>query len=305
MKQNISGILLLDKPEGLTSNQALQKIKHLFNAKKAGHTGSLDPNATGLLAICLGEATKFSQFLLEADKRYLVVGKLGETTTSGDTETEVIERKPADHITVAQIEQALSKFRGEIWQTPPMYSAIKMQGNPLYKLARQGVTVERTPRKITIHRLDLISYQDGLVTLDMHCSKGTYVRTVVTDLGEALGCGAHVTSLRRLAVGPYQAEQMVTLERIKELLHGDVEENLPRVGELLLPIKSMLKGLPEVVATPAMQYYLRQGNSVLAPQQLPQGSLVCLIDRAGELFGVGQVLADGKIAPCKLLKQCG
>lgn len=297
MKQNISGVLLLDKPEGLTSNQVLQKVKYLFNAKKAGHTGSLDPNATGMLAICLGEATKFSQFLLEADKRYQVVGKLGEITPSGDSETEVTERRSIEQITVERIEQALEQFRGEIWQVPPMYSAIKVQGSPLYKLARKGVMVERTPRKITMHQLELLSYQDGLMTLDMYCSKGTYVRTIVTDLGEVLGCGAYVTKLRRLSVGPYRADQMITLEHLTAILHDEPQE----FQRLLLPIESMLMNLPSVVVTPAMQYYLRQGNSVLAAQ-VPSQGLVRLVNRSDELVGVGQVLADGKIAPCKLVR---
>ncbi len=296
----LNGVLILDKPADITSNQALQKIKHLFRVKKAGHTGSLDPKATGMLAICLGEATKFSQFLLEADKRYRVVGQLGEITPSGDAETPVVERHPIDQITTRQIAAALEQFRGTIWQLPPMHSAIKMQGRPLYKLAHQGVEVERTPRQITIYALELLTYDptSGQVTLDLHCSKGTYVRTIITDLGAALGCGAHTAQLRRLAVGPYSAEQMVGLEQLAALA---AQQRWEELRQLILPIDSMLTVLPAVTVTPATQYYLRQGNSVLVPQAPAQG-LVKLVNRREELFGVGQVLADGKIAPCKLVK---
>jgi len=211
MKRNISGILLLDKPVGFTSNEALQTVKKIFSANKAGHTGSLDPNASGMLPICFGEATKFSQFLLEANKRYLVTGKLGETTASGDSECEIIEKRIVKDIGVKSFERILPKFRGKISQLPPMYSAIKHKGQPLYKLARQGIEIKRDSREINIYELQLLDFKNDLAEFDIYCSKGTYVRTLIVDIGEELGCGAHVVALRRLVVVPYQAEQMVSL----------------------------------------------------------------------------------------------
>lgn len=296
MSANITGVLLLDKPEGLTSNQALQKVKHLVGAKKAGHTGSLDPKATGMLAICLGQATGFSQYLLESDKEYLVEGQLGAVTPSGDSETEITQQRPFSHITREQVEAALQDFRGQILQTPPMYSAIKVQGSPLYRLARKGVTVAREPRQVTVYSLNLEAFQEGRVTLRMRCSKGTYVRTIITDLGEKLGCGAYVTKLRRLAIGPYSAHEMVTLEELSaKIAAGD------NLASTIKPVSSILQNLQTVVVTQAMQYYLRHGNSILAPQT-PDGGLVQLVGKAGELVGVGEVLANGKIGPCKLMR---
>ena len=215
--RNVNGILLLDKPTGITSNEALQSVKRLFKARKAGHTGSLDPLASGLLPICLGEATKASGFLLDADKHYQVRCKLGEKTATGDAEGEVIESRPLEGVDAARIESVLAGFRGEIVQIPPMYSAVKHQGQRLYKLARQGVEVEREPRDITIHKLILEAVELPFFDLDVHCTKGTYVRTLAEDIGEALGCGAHVSGLRRLGVGPYDSQEMVTMERVKEL----------------------------------------------------------------------------------------
>jgi tRNA pseudouridine55 synthase len=211
--RKVNGILLLDKPLGITSNDALQRVKHLFRARKAGHTGSLDPLATGLLPICLGEATKISAFLLDADKRYRVKVKLGVTTTTADAEGEVLEEKPITGVDQARIEAALESFRGEIDQLPPMYSAIKHKGERLYNLARQGIEVEREPRRITIHSLVLLDWQAPEFSLDVHCSKGTYVRTLAEDIGNVLGCGAHVTALHRSGVGPFGDAQMVSMGR--------------------------------------------------------------------------------------------
>lgn len=205
----INGILLLDKPLHLTSNGALQRVKRLFGAKKAGHTGSLDPLATGMLPLCFGEATKLSQYLLESDKYYHVVAKFGEKTTTGDAEGEVIETRPTDHLTAEAIQQAVAKFVGVIEQIPPMFSALKFQGRPLYELARQGIEVERKPRQVTIHKLELaLPFEKGgqggisSCTISVHCTKGTYIRTLIEDIGEVLGCGAHVIGLRRTAVSP-------------------------------------------------------------------------------------------------------
>ena len=203
--RNVSGILLLDKPRGISSNEALQRVKRFFKAAKAGHTGSLDPLATGLLPVCLGGATKFSSFLLDADKHYRVRVRLGVTMTTADAEGEVVTEVSADGVSERDLQAALARFRGPIEQLPPMYSAVKHQGERLYKLARRGIEVERTPRSVTIHRIELRRFEPPEFEIDVHCSKGTYVRTLAADLGEALGCGGHVTDLRRTGVGPYLA----------------------------------------------------------------------------------------------------
>ena len=214
----INGILILDKPTGMSSNHALQRVKRMFGARKAGHTGSLDPLATGLLPICLGEATKFSQFLLDADKRYQTTAQLGVRTDSSDADGKVVETKPCEHITVTDVEAQLPQFRGLISQVPSMFSALKHQGQPLYKLARAGKTVAVKPRQVTIHNLELLSFKHSQVQMDISCTKGTYIRSIVEDLGLALDCGAHVAQLRRLQAGPFVAEQMVTLEDLQGII---------------------------------------------------------------------------------------
>ena len=203
IKRAVNGILLLDKPPTMSSNRALQTVKHLFAARKAGHTGSLDPLASGLLPVCFGEATKFCQYLLSADKTYLVTMRLGIRTDTGDTEGEVISERPVPEVTSAILEKIFDQFRGEIEQVPSMYSALKHQGQPLYKLARQGITVARESRRLTIFRLTVLNFTADSVQFELHCSKGTYVRTLVDDFGEVLGCGAHVTQLRRIGVGAF------------------------------------------------------------------------------------------------------
>ncbi|MCK4609349.1 MAG: tRNA pseudouridine(55) synthase TruB, partial [Gammaproteobacteria bacterium] len=232
----MDGILLLDKPAGITSNDALQKVKRLYHARKAGHTGSLDPLASGMLPICLGQATKFSQFLLEADKSYRVIGKLGLKTATGDAEGDVIEERDASKVNAKQIEKILTQFRGTVEQIPSMYSAIKHKGQPLYKLARQGITVERKSRSVVIYELDFIGFEKGLLELEICCSKGTYIRTLVEDIGEVLGCGAHVVALRRLSCGSFLEEQMVTLPNLEELA---AEQGQKAIVSLLLPVESM------------------------------------------------------------------
>lgn len=294
MKRNISGVLLLDKPIGVTSNEVLQTVKRLFSANKAGHTGSLDPIATGMLPICFGEATKFSQFLLEANKHYIVTGKLGETTASADSESIVTKRREVKNIDVQMIEKILPKFRGKILQLPPMYSAVKHQGQPLYKLARRGIEVERQPREVSIYELLLLELSGVLARFEMKCSKGTYVRTIVADIGEILGCGAHVIELRRLAVGPYQASQMVTMS---ELQNNDYQS----LGRFLLPIESMLVGMPEVILTSDMIFYMHQGQALLVPRA-PDSGLVKMKNKDGKFLGVGEVMSDGKIAPCRMCR---
>ena len=299
MKRKINGILLLDKPAGMTSNAALQVVKKMFAASKAGHTGSLDPIATGMLPICFGEVTKFSQFLLEADKRYLVTGKLGEVTESGDSEGAIIDRCEVKDIDAKTIEQVLPKFRGKISQLPPMYSAIKHKGQPLYKLARQGITVERKPREITVHTLELLGLNGDLVELEMHCSKGTYVRTLVADIGAVLGCGGHVVALRRLTVGPFQAAQMVTLQQLEEIATKGKYELLDK---LLLPVSSILVDMPKVTLTRDMVHYMQQGQPILTPNAPNFGGLVMLQSKEGEFLGVGEVMSDGKVKPKRLYR---
>jgi tRNA pseudouridine55 synthase len=298
MKRNFNGILLLDKPLGLTSNEALQIVKKLFRASKVGHTGSLDPMATGMLPLCFGEATRFSQFLLEADKRYLVTGKLGEVTASGDAETAIIKKREIKKISAKEIEVVLAKFRGLILQIPPMYSAIKHKGQPLYKLARQGVEVVRDPRELNIYELQLLEFNDNLVKFDIHCSKGTYVRTLIVDIGEALGCGAHVVVLRRLTVGPYKSASMVSLDKLQELATKNEYEEL---SEFLLPIETMLVDMTEVNLTADMAYYASSGQPIFVPN-VPSVGWVKLKNKDGGFLGVGEIMSDGKVAPRKMIR---
>ena len=303
--REIDGILLLDKPRDLTSNEALQRVKRLYQANKAGHTGSLDPLATGLLPICLGGATKFSTYLLDADKWYRVRVRLGVTTTTADAEGEVLETRPVVGIDEARVRAVLAHFQGPIDQLPPMYSAVKHQGERLYKLARQGIEVERQPRTITIHRLDLLDWALPELELDVHCSKGTYVRTLAEDIGAELGCGAHVIGLRRTGVGPYvePERRFVTLAEIEAILASapeGAEPPLQALDELLLPLESALGHWPEVKLTADAAFYLRQGQAVLVPQAPTQG-LVRLYDPSRHFLGVGCILDDGKVQPKRLL----
>lgn len=289
----VNGVMLLDKPVGFTSNQALQTVKRLLNACKAGHSGSLDPIATGLLPLFFGEATKLTQFLLNADKRYWTVFRLGVSTTTYDSEGEVTATRPVT-ASARDIEKTLVAFRGEIEQIPPMYSAIKHQGEALYKLARAGVEVEREPRKVTVHEIRMLGFQDDLLTLEISCSKGTYIRTLAHDLGEALGCGAHVVQLRRLATGDIPIDQAVTLEQL-ETLATPVER-----ARLLQPVDSVLRALPDVHLTPLASHYLKQGQPVSARHGLVPG-WVRLYEGENRFLGMGQVMDDGRVAPRRLL----
>jgi tRNA pseudouridine55 synthase len=294
--RNVHGILLLDKPAGVTSNAALQTVKRLYRARKAGHTGSLDPLASGLLPICLGEATKVSGFLLDADKYYWVLCRLGEKTATGDAEGEVIERRSVDGIDAAAIESVLDRFRGPIEQIPPMYSAVKHQGQRLYKLARQGVEVERKPRSVVIHELRMERYDAPELEVVVRCTKGTYVRTLAEDIGEALGCGAHVAQLRRLGVGPYGEAHMITLDELQAL----AEQGLGALDERLLPLESALTQWPEVRLSADAAYYLLQGQPVLVPRA-PTSGWVRLYGSEQRFLGMGEILDDGRVAPRRLL----
>jgi len=297
--RNVSGILLLDKPRGMTSNDALQRVKRLYKAAKAGHTGSLDPLATGLLPVCLGGATKFSSFLLDADKRYRVRVRLGITTTTADAEGDVIRTESADGVREQDLQAALKRFLGPIEQLPPMYSAVKHKGERLYKLARRGIEVERTPRVVSIIRLELRGFDPPELELDVHCSKGTYVRTLAADLGEALGCGGHVTALRRTGVGPY-VESEIGFVNLEEVERQAANEDMDVLDALLLPLESALCHWPPVRLSEDAAFYLRQGQAVLVPQAPTQG-LVRLYDPSQKFIGVGCILDDGKVQPKRLL----
>lgn len=294
VKRHISGVLLLDKPEGISSNAALQQVKHLFCAAKAGHTGSLDPLANGMLPICFGEATKLSQFILTADKRYLVVAKLGVKTTTGDSEGQIIATQPVPAYSDEFIQRTLEQFRGNIKQIPSMYSALKHQGQPLYKLARKGIEVTREARDVTIFDLVLLAQQSDCMTFEIQCSKGTYIRTLMEDIGDALGCGAHVIYLRRLSVGHYAEQQMVTMA---ELQAAKVDGNL---DQLMLSMDSALSGWPIVSLSQSAQFYLRRGQAVMVPYA-PTAGLVQLMSAEGVFLGVGEIQEDGKVAPRRLV----
>ncbi len=295
--RKISGILLLDKPVGITSNAALQEVKHLYKAQKAGHTGNLDPLASGMLPICFGEATKLSAFLLDSDKTYVGVCKLGERTASGDAEAEVFERRPIVGVTTERVQDVLERFTGEIQQIPPMHSAIKRQGQPLYKLAHQGIEVEREPRTVHIHELRMLRLDDDELEIHVRCSKGTYIRTLAEDIGEALGCGAHLSQLRRTGVGPFAEEAMVTMKTLDER----AAQGLTGLDEALLPMEEALSGWPAVELTDTSAFYVRQGQPVLVPQA-PTSGWVRLFGPEGEFLGVGHVLDDGRIGPKRLVK---
>jgi len=291
----VDGILLLDKPVGMTSNAALQVVKRLFRARKAGHTGSLDPLASGLLPVCLGEATKVSAYLLDADKHYRVRVRLGITTTTGDADGEMLESRPVGPLDRARLEAVLAGLRGEIEQVPPMYSALHHQGQRLYELAREGIEVERAPRRVTIHALDLLAADGETLDLAVHCSKGTYVRTLAEEIGAGLGCGAHVAALRRTGVGPYGEEGMVTLAAL-DAEAGAEGSDLDRH---LLPIPSALAHWPQVRLSADAAFYLRQGQAVMVPRA-PTSGWLCLFADDGAFIGVGQVQDDGRVAPRRL-----
>ena len=292
--RDISGVLLLDKPQGISSNKALQEVKHLFFAAKAGHTGALDPLATGMLPICLGEATKFSQFLLDSDKGYRVIGKLGVRTDSCDSTGEVIETRPVE-VSKKQLLQALDKFRGDTQQIPSMFSALKHQGQPLYKLARQGIEIEREARDISVFKLELVRFENDEVELDIECSKGTYIRNIIDDLGQELGCGAHVTMLRRTFVADYPVDEMVTIEQLK----ADREEDLS-LDEYLMPMESPVLHLEEAILDDDSAHYFCHGNPVSYPN-LEEGELLRVYNEDDRFLGMAEVNDELMLAPKRLV----
>ncbi len=293
-RRPVDGVLLLDKPEGLTSNAALQRAKRALRAEKAGHTGTLDPAATGLIALCFGEATKFSGALLDADKNYHAVVQLGVTTRTGDREGEVLERREA-RVDAAAAERALAGFRGRILQVPPMHSAIKLAGTPLYAYARKGQEVERAPRQVVVHALELERIEGDRLHLVIHCGKGTYVRTLAEDIGRALGCGAHLAALRRTAVGPFDLDRAVPLDRFEEM--GEAE----RLA-CLLPVDALVAPLPALVLGGPQARRMRHGQPVLTEAGRVPGP-VRLYDEEGRFLGLGEVVSGGVINPKRLVAE--
>ncbi|MGX8939776.1 tRNA pseudouridine(55) synthase TruB [Symbiopectobacterium sp. Eva_TO] len=299
--RDIHGVLLLDKPQGASSNDVLQKVKRIFNANRAGHTGALDPLATGMLPICLGEATKFSQYLLDSDKRYRVIARLGQRTDTSDADGNVVETR-AVTFTAQALAEALERFRGTTQQVPSMYSALKHQSRPLYEYARQGITVPREARDITVYELLFIRYDGDDLELEIHCSKGTYIRTIIDDLGEMLGCGAHVTYLRRVQVATYPAERMVTLDQLQALLAQAEEQSLEAVLDpLLMPMDSPVSNYPEVNLPPVVAGYLKLGQAVAAANVPAEGMVRITEGDAHAFIGMGIIDDAGRVAPKRLV----
>ena len=302
----IDGILLLDKPLDISSNQALQKVKRAFLAAKAGHTGALDPLATGMLPVCLGEATKFSQFLLDADKTYIVTAKLGVRTTTSDADGEVVDTRDVN-VTSQQLNDACETFRGPIKQVPSMFSALKHQGKPLYHYARQGIVIERPARDITIFSLVITRFEGDEVDMKVHCSKGTYIRSLVDDLGQLLGCGAYVSKLHRTNVADYPSEKMVTFEMLETLLEKAQAEQIPLtdiLDPLLIPMDSAVKALPSIHVTSSARDSFLHGQPVAyqSDSELFLGSVVRTYCVQDDVFlGVSEIDSDNNAAPKRVV----
>ena len=295
--RDIHGVFLLDKPQGMSSNDIMQKVKRIFQANKAGHTGALDPLATGMLPICLGEATKFSQFLLDADKRYLVTAKLGERTNTSDAEGQIVETRDVK-VKTPEILTALEQFRGDILQVPTMFSALKHNGKPLYEYARQGITVEREARPITIFELNFIEYNAPYLTLEVHCSKGTYIRTLVDDLGEVLGCGAHVTMLRRTAVADYPTEKMLDWNALQSLA---AQQDLSLLDALLLPMDTAVAKLPTLTLDESQAQGIGFGQRVKFNNPNSLQGQVRLFSHENRFLGVAVIDENNVIRPQRLV----
>ena len=295
--RDIHGVFLLDKPQGMSSNDIMQKVKRIFQANKAGHTGALDPLATGMLPICLGEATKFSQFLLDADKRYLVTAKLGERTDTSDAEGQIVETREVK-VKTPEILTALEQFRGNILQVPTMFSALKHNGKPLYEYARQGITVEREARPITIFELNFIEYNAPYLTLEVHCSKGTYIRTLVDDLGEVLGCGAHVTMLRRTAVADYPTEKMLDWHALQSLAE---QQDLALLDALLLPMDTAVAKLPALILNESQTQGIGFGQRIKFDNPNRLQGQVRLFSHENRFLGVAVIDENNVIRPQRLV----
>ncbi len=293
--RDVDGILILDKDRGVSSNKALQQVRNLLRARKAGHCGSLDPLATGVLPICLGQATRFADYLLGADKRYRATCRLGVVTTTGDAEGEVLERKPVA-VSRDDVEGVLAGFRGPIEQVPPMYSALKHEGRRLYELAREGRTVERAARRVEIHALGLEALAHDELVLEVHCSKGTYIRTLAEDIGAALGCGAHLIALRRLAVTPFDEADAADFATLSALARSAPAE----LDRRLLPVTAALESFPEIRLAAAEAAAIRHGQPL--PGAAAAAGLRRLYAADGEFIGLGEVTGDGVLRPKRLLQ---
>jgi tRNA pseudouridine55 synthase len=301
----INGVVLVDKYSGESSNFILQQVKRLYGAAKAGHTGALDPLATGMLPICLGEATKFSQFLLDADKTYIVTAKLGERTDTSDSDGDIVETK-AVNVTRELIDSAVEAFRGPIKQIPSMFSALKHKGKPLYSYARQGIVIEREARDITVHTLIVLRYENNELDMQIACSKGTYIRSLVDDLGQALGCGAHVTMLRRTKVADYPSENMITVEDLQHLsedLSVDREfRGFNKLDALLLPTDTAVSNLPAFSATDDSIERFLHGQEILEDNQFAKNDLVRIYRDSDKCFyGMAEVDIGGNLQPKRVV----
>ncbi|MEL0618109.1 tRNA pseudouridine(55) synthase TruB [Cobetia marina] len=291
----IDGVLLLDKPKGMSSNYALQKARRLYQAQKAGHTGTLDPMATGLLPVCFGEATKFSSHLLEADKVYRARIKFGQVTDTGDAEGEILREREIPELAESELEAVLDRFRGEIDQVPPMYSALKHQGRPLYELARQGIEIERAVRRVTIYNMALLVRHSDGIEIEVAVSKGTYIRSLAEDIGEALGCGAHLTALRRLKTGPFTGDAMLDFERLEALADQQAREGV------LLPVDILLDHLPRLDITAEMARKILRGQQAETTTGSLEVDSLARVYQDQQLLGLVRIAAEGIIAPRRLL----
>ena len=287
--RNVHGILLLDKPAGYSSNQAVQKVRWLYQARKAGHTGSLDPFATGMLPVCFGEASKTAGFMLDASKTYLASARFGQATATGDVEGEIISELPVPDFSAEDFERAFEGFRGPIEQVPPMYSALKLQGQPLYKLARAGKEVERKPRSVTIHSLELITWEAPVLQFSVHCSKGTYIRTLAEDIAETMGNCAHLQALRRTGVSPFREEGMISLQEIEQAVQEE------RQDSLLLPSDAGLESWPVVCLEDEAGSRFSHGNPVTVTET--HDGNVRVYNRQGQLLGLGELRPDSELRP--------
>jgi tRNA pseudouridine55 synthase len=290
-RRAVSGVLLLDKPGGMTSNTALQVARRLLNAAKAGHTGTLDPLATGLLPLCFGEATKFASELLGADKTYRATLRLGVTTDTADADGVVLETRPVN-VSAAEFAAVLDRFRGEIEQVPPMHSALKRDGKPLYEYARQGIELERAPRHVTIRQLQLLAFDGAQAEIEVACSKGTYVRTLAADIGTALGCGAHLTALRRTRIGGLDVASAVPLDRLEALAPAERDA-------CLAPVDSLVGDLPRADLGADEAERMRQGQAVRWPALA--GGRWRLYDAGGCFMGLAEMAAEGSLRPKRLV----
>jgi len=291
----VHGIVILDKPLGISSNAALQQVKSIFQAAKAGHTGSLDPLATGVLPICLGEATKLSAYLLESEKSYIATGRLGQATATGDAEGEITQEMPVPTLSKALIESVLEQFLGEITQIPPMHSAVKHKGKSLYKLARKGIEVERKPRNATIYKLELLEFTENSLRIEVHCSSGTYIRTLIEDIGGKLDTCAYLTSLRRISVGHFDLNESFSIDALQAL----AEESAEKLKQALLHPQRAVEHWSSVKLPKESVFYIKQGRLVEAPAEAQRGR-VTLFSEENQFLGLGEVLEDGHVAPKRL-----